>query len=191
MVVRMTKKKKHKRITSSSVLLVNSHNLPLNVMPKSKALHMWVKGKADIVESHNDKFFYVWGDKFELPTVMRMRYFVNITKKRQLKDYYNRLNVWKRDEGICQYCGKRVKSQNFTVDHVTPRKLGGQTNWKNIVTCCWPCNSKKDCLTVEQAGMKLMKIPAPPDVDETIESTILERFKRMNKIPIKAWEKYI
>lgn len=187
----MTKKSKKLKIKKNAVLLLNQHNLPLNVMPLDRALHMWVKGKTDIVEAYEDRFFYVWGDKFAVPTVMRMRYFVNITKKRQLKDFYNRLNVWRRDKGKCQYCGKEVNTQNFTVDHVLPRKKGGKTNWKNIVTCCFKCNNYKDCRTPEEAGMKLLSIPDAPNIEETIEQSILDRFTRICGNVHSDWDKYL
>ena len=160
-------------------------------MPLDRALHKWVGGKTDIVESIKDRHFYVWGDKYNVPTVMRMRYFVKLHKKRNLKDFYNRLNVWRRDEGRCMYCGKKVNTQNFTVDHVIPRKQGGKTSWTNIVTACNKCNNIKDCRTPEQAGMKLLKKPIAPKIEETIESTILDRFKRMTYIPYPEWDKYI
>lgn len=187
----MSQKTKKRKMRNNPVLLLNQHNLPLNTMPQDRALHMWTKGKADFVETHDDKFFHVWGDTFNLPTVMRMRYFVNITKQRQLKDFYNRLNVWRRDKGTCQYCGKKVKSQNFTVDHVIPRKQHGKTCWTNIVTCCHKCNNFKDCRTPKEAGMKLLKKPVAPDSIETVEMAILERFKRYDRVPHKSWEKYI
>lgn len=187
----MSRRSKKKYLNKRSVLLLNQHNLPLNIISMDRALHMWINGKTDVVETQKEKYFYVWGDRFELPSVIRMRYFVNITKKRQLKDYYNRLNVWRRDSGFCQYCGKPVNTQNFTVDHVIPRKRNGKTCWSNIVTACFKCNNHKDCRTPEEAGLKLLNRPKVPIIEETIEQCIIDRFKRLRHIPHSDWEKYL
>jgi HNH endonuclease len=38
-------------------------------------------------------------------------------------------------------------------DHVIPHALGGQTDLKNLVTACWPCNFGKWKYTLEQIGI--------------------------------------
>lgn len=50
-----------------------------------------------------------------------------------------RVRVLKRDGYICQYCG----SEATQVDHVIPRKVGGDHSLDNLVACCAPCNSAK------------------------------------------------
>ena len=105
------------------VLLLNQHYLPLNILKMNKAINKWMKGKAVIVESNNNSYFTYEGERYNFPIVMRMNYFVNITKKRNLKDFYTKQNVWKRDKGRCQYCGKKLKINEFTVDHIVPKKM--------------------------------------------------------------------
>lgn len=39
----------------------------------------------------------------------------------------------------CHYCGNPSSS----IDHVTPRTLGGRDRWWNRVQSCYPCNSRK------------------------------------------------
>ena len=61
-----------------------------------------------------------------------------------------RNEVLERDNYYCQYCGidLRENLDNVfppTVDHVNPVRSGGKNNPKNLVACCWRCNSgKKD-----------------------------------------------
>jgi 5-methylcytosine-specific restriction endonuclease McrA len=43
-----------------------------------------------------------------------------------------------------------------------PRHLNGQHSWENVVTACSYCNHKKGGRTLEQSGMKLLKVPAEP-----------------------------
>jgi hypothetical protein len=41
-----------------------------------------------------------------------------------------------------------------TLDHVLPWSLGGRTDERNLVTCCWSCNYGKANFTVEQIGIR-------------------------------------
>ena len=46
----------------------------------------------------------------------------------------------------CWYCGKKLKWNQVTHDHVQPKTLGGD----KFVTACHPCNSAKGDLSVEE-----------------------------------------
>ena len=50
-----------------------------------------------------------------------------------------RERVLRRDGYICQYCGQEAD----TVDHVIPRRLGGNDNDQNLVSSCRRCNLAK------------------------------------------------
>lgn len=45
-------------------------------------------------------------------------------------------------KGLCYYCSKPIKGA-WTTDHVIPISRGGNSNYKNLVVCCWDCNKKK------------------------------------------------
>jgi 5-methylcytosine-specific restriction endonuclease McrA len=56
--------------------------------------------------------------------------------------------IQKRDNYICQYCGKDGLESldnwhDNTVDHFRPRKYGGTDDSENLVTSCGYCNSIK------------------------------------------------
>jgi 5-methylcytosine-specific restriction endonuclease McrA len=70
--------------------------------------------------------------------------------------------VLRRDDFTCQYCGQN--SPNLTIDHVIPRRLGGQHTWENLVAACPACNHKKGGRTIEQAHMQLLSAPTEPPV---------------------------
>ena len=74
------------------------------------------------------------------------------------------MEVFTRDNFRCQYCGKSKKMNEINYDHVQPRCKGGKTVWNNIVTACYPCNTRKANRTPEQAGMRLLKLPYTPKV---------------------------
>jgi len=75
---------------------------------------------------------------------------------------FNRLNIFRRDGGACQYCRKKFSRAELTIDHVTPRSQGGKSVWDNVVCCCVDCNRKKGGRTPEQARMKLRTKPRKP-----------------------------
>ena len=75
---------------------------------------------------------------------------------------FSRMGVFTRDNFKCQYCGQTKKMNLLNYDHVTPRLLGGRTVWDNIVTACYPCNTRKGHRTPEQANMKLLRKPFAP-----------------------------
>ncbi|KAH7405326.1 hypothetical protein KP509_15G065700 [Ceratopteris richardii] len=58
-----------------------------------------------------------------------------------------------------RYCGSQ---DNLTVDHVIPYSRGGEWNWRNLVTACSVCNTKKGNKTLEESNMQLLKTPKEP-----------------------------
>lgn len=54
-----------------------------------------------------------------------------------------RFEVLRRDGFACRYCGAKAPHVELTVDHVTPRALGGTDTADNLVAACQPCNAGK------------------------------------------------
>jgi 5-methylcytosine-specific restriction endonuclease McrA len=93
--------------------------------------------------------------------------------------------ILRRDDYTCQYCG--VHTPYLTIDHIIPRRLGGQHHWDNLVAACPPCNHRKGGRTLEQAQMRLLRPPAEPP---TSADYIFARHLRDNEewVPfIKGW----
>lgn len=76
---------------------------------------------------------------------------------------FNRSNLARRDEYVCQYCGKEIGLVHMTIDHVLPRSRGGENSWENCVASCSDCNSRKADKTPKEARMSLRKEPARPN----------------------------
>jgi hypothetical protein len=76
--------------------------------------------------------------------------------------------VFARDKYICAYCANRFERGGVTVDHIMPRSRGGKNTWMNCVTACRRCNSTKDDMTPEEAGMPLVYVPYAPTVHERL-----------------------
>ena len=70
--------------------------------------------------------------------------------------------IWNRDQGICQYTGKKLSKDQSTIDHVIPRSKGGLDTWTNMVVCDKTLNAKKGNKLNSELGLKLRKEPIEP-----------------------------
>ncbi len=52
---------------------------------------------------------------------------------------------WQRKigSGLCQYCGKKVKPAELTMDHIVPLARSGRSVKGNLAPACKECNTKK------------------------------------------------
>jgi len=48
-----------------------------------------------------------------------------------------------REGGLCFYCLCQTGSGPRVLDHVVPSVSSGQNSYRNLVSCCWQCNSQK------------------------------------------------
>ena len=65
-----------------------------------------------------------------------------------------RLAVYKKDNGVCQICGKPLDVDDFTVDHIVPLNRGGINEMNNYRCVCHRCNQwKSDSLDEELIKM--------------------------------------
>ena len=72
----------------------------------------------------------------------------------------------------CYYCGRKLKKEEITMDHLYPQDLGGPTIPNNLAPCCTECNTKKGCLT-EQQFRQITS--APEDKKKEIKSRFWAR----------------
>lgn len=65
--------------------------------------------------------------------------------------------VWIRDNYTCQYCGDIMHEGHpeLTVDHLTPKRLGGSILPKNMACSCRECNGQKGFRTYDQYFLHL------------------------------------
>jgi len=159
----------------SVVLVLNSDYSPLNVTSLQRGFVLVDKGKAEIIKKGEQDIVTSIGN-FVRPLVIRL---LNYIRFRPTIIKVNRKRIFKRDNYTCQYCGSK---KNLTIDHVIPRSRGGQNTWKNMVTCCFRCNSNKGSLTPEESGMKLKVKPYEPTIFSHIAHDDIEKiwseFKR-------------
>ena len=149
-------------------LLLNITYEPLRVITWQKAITLLTLGKVEVIEEY-DREVHSVSFAIKLPAVVRLLRWV---KWREKPVKFSRRNIYVRDHGKCQYCGKALSHQEITYDHVIPKSQGGKTSWENVVTCCLKCNGKKGGRTPQQAGMALLNVPKRPKWNMTVRLTI-------------------
>lgn len=71
--------------------------------------------------------------------------------------------LFRRDQQLCLYCGRRFADRDLTRDHILPRSRGGRDTWLNVVTACRRCNQHKGRFTPEEWGVELLALPYTPN----------------------------
>lgn len=154
-------------------LALNADYSPMAFLNWERAMVLLCEGKVSVVEEYSDKVIHTTTTTFPVPSVIVFKKFAR-KRKRVIK--FSRENIWLRDKGVCQYCGKFVDREKYTYDHVNPRHKGGKTDWDNIVCACYSCNQKKGGKTLKESGMTLLRAPFKPtelpiDLMQTIKWT--------------------
>ena len=54
-----------------------------------------------------------------------------------------RESIHYRERGLCFYCLSRMSRLRRCLDHVVPLARGGGNSYRNLVSCCTECNSRK------------------------------------------------
>ena len=132
-------------------LVLNASYEPLNITSWRRAVILMIKGKAESLEEDQS---YVINSGHNLPTVIRLRYYVKVPFREVA---LTRKNILLRDNNSCQYCNHR--GSDLSIDHVLPRSRGGTDHWENVTTACLRCNVQKGNRTTEESNMPLTRKP--------------------------------
>ena len=98
---------------------------------------------------------------------------------------FTRKNIYRRDNNTCQYCGRKLPTEQLNLDHVVPLSRGGKNTWDNVVCSCIECNMRKGNRTLAEAGMKLIRKPKKPDWKTFVNSTLPDFPEKMN------WQEFL
>jgi len=176
-------------VLSEPVLILNRNYVAQDFVTARKAVNLLMQGRAEALdiegEEPNRKYFtydfeswkelsefkaefereqHIWlrtvNRHIAVPSILRLTHYGEY-RRRKVK--LNRHNLFARDGFRCQYCGKKFKSSDLTLDHVIPKSRGGKLEWHNLVCACVACNTRKSARTPREAGMRLVREPkAPP-----------------------------
>ena len=61
-----------------------------------------------------------------------------------LKTWALRKTIHDRERGACFYCLRRTPANVQCLDHVVPRVRFGRNSYRNLVSCCIECNTRKN-----------------------------------------------
>lgn len=157
-------------------LVLNRSWQPVNVATVARALVMVWSETARVVDPA-DYQLYDWNDWSSLDPKDGQSYVQTVSQRIRVPEVvtltgfnrvpsttvaFSRRNIFKRDRMSCQYCGRRLRSDDLTIDHVVPRSRGGISSWENCVLACVRCNHSKADRTPERAGLRLLNVPKQP-----------------------------
>ncbi len=139
-----------------SVLVLNANFEPIHVCNIRRAIGLILNGKADLVLDGRGEIRTI-SRVYPRPSIIRLE---KMVKRPRFAVHLTKREILRRDNYVCQYCGQSMPY--LTVDHVVPRRLGGEHSWENLVAACPSCNHRKGGRTVEQAQMRLLHFPSMP-----------------------------
>ena len=167
-----------------NVLVLNKHYMAIRIVGARRAFSLLFRDLAEVVSfeqgAYSNYDFQSWCDVSEfrrnfepeghdwvstvsfhivVPRIIRLLFYDRLPRS-EVK--FNRRNIFARDRNSCQYCGRRQRTSELSLDHVIPRSLGGKSIWTNVVCACTGCNVKKGGRTPRQAGMTLIQKPVKP-----------------------------
>lgn len=162
-------------VLDQPTLVLNRNWTAIGVEPVRDAITKVCSENAVILDPH-DFQTYTWerwselateghesicggSGRFRVPDIIVLNKYEKVHSRSLM---FNRRNLFARDNNTCQYCCKRLKSSDCTVDHVIPQCQGGQSTWENCVIACVDCNVRKGGRTPKQANMVLVRKPAKP-----------------------------
>lgn len=165
------------------VLVLNRLWQPVHTCSVKRALKLLCLGQAQVVQTDGEARYQThdmgsWAEyseeakpsaaaelihsvkvAFRVPKIIVLALYDRIPRK-EVK--FTRQNVFLRDKYTCQYCAEIFPEHQLNLDHVLPRDKGGKTTWKNIVTSCIPCNTRKANRLPREVGMRLLAEPRTP-----------------------------
>src|SRR3990172_7270582 len=140
---------------SVRVLVLNATYEPVHICNVRRAVIMIFKGVAVMQEQACFVLRSV-SKTLPAPSVIRLVHYIHLPYRKKLA---SKNNILIRDRFVCQYCGKPLRSQEVTLDHVVPKSRGGESNWENLAACCPGCNVRKGSKLPEEAGLTMIKDP--------------------------------
>lgn len=174
----------------SDTLLLNADYSPIAVLPWQKAIVLLIDEKVSLVADYPGRFVRSPHLSLPWPAVVALRTYAPLAERVP----FSRSHVLARDVATCQYCGRMPKNRQgkpdwaaLTMDHVVPRSRAREgrvvlpwsgravpvSSWENVVTACISCNRRKGARTPDEAGLKLINLPARPSSREALVAGLL------------------
>jgi 5-methylcytosine-specific restriction endonuclease McrA len=163
-------KEQNMSVLNRSVLVLNRNWLPINSTSVQAALAQMAAGAATALdirgENHlvpvrwddwinleplnDDEVIHTSSRRVRMPTVIIT---VNYDKIKKKRAKFTLANIARRDGGRCQYTGRELKRDEWSMDHVLPKSRGGTDTPDNVVLAHKDVNNRKGSMTPKEAGL--------------------------------------
>ena len=141
-------------------LVIDAQAQPVKIINWQKAVCYVISERAIVLQEYENFTVRSVNFKMKVPRVLQVN---NVAKKKVYAVHLSKINIHKRDNFLCAYCGEHFKKDALTIDHIIPICQGGvKKSWDNLISACHPCNNKKGGLTPAQANMPLLFNPLTP-----------------------------
>lgn len=157
-------------VLNRSVLVLNRNWLPINSTSVQAALLQLAAGAATALdirgENHlvpvrwddwinleplnDDEVIHTSSRKVRMPTVIIATNYDRVVRKRAK---FTLANIARRDGGRCQYTGRQLTREEWSMDHVLPKSRGGKDTPDNVVLAHKDVNNRKGNKTPQEAGL--------------------------------------
>ena len=77
---------------------------------------------------------------------------------RMMLSYKQRVQLYNKADGKCVLCGKEIKLQKMSIDHIVPLSMGGKDDLSNMQCTCYACNKFKSNILPEDFSQKINSI---------------------------------
>ena len=140
------------------ILLLNASYEPLRVIGLPRAIGLLMSDKVDVIETWPNRELRSPTLSVPMPSVLRLRYYVHVPRRGAS---WSRRGVLVRDRYTCQYCGRVLRADEATIDHIVPQwkcraeKIPPDT-WSNTVAACAKCQQRKGGRSMHEAGMRFI-----------------------------------
>lgn len=92
----------------------------------------------------------------------------------------NRRDIYKKYNGHCAYCGKKIDFDDMTIDHILATSKGGSNDLANTIPSCQLCNNQKADRTIEEFRTFLENIKET--LDENKQYRLALRYKKITTV---------
>jgi 5-methylcytosine-specific restriction endonuclease McrA len=169
-------------VLNRTVLVLNRNWLPINSVDVKTALLQLAAGASLALDIRGENHLVPvsWEEWIKLeplneeevihtskqlvrqPTVVIANNFDRLVRKR---GKFTLANVARRDGFKCQYTGKKLTRDRWSLDHVVPLSRGGRNSPDNVVLADKDVNNRKGSKTPKEAGLPEPVIKRLPDFE--------------------------
>lgn len=138
--------------------------------PVTFQTYTW-KEWTEVKVNDGEDFISTVNGRIRVPDVIVLSQYEKVHSRNLV---FNRRNLFARDHNTCQYCGKKLKTSDCTLDHVIPQCQGGPSTWENCTIACVDCNVRKGGRTPKQASMRLIRAPFKPKWSPVFRTRVIK-----------------